>query len=148
MGSNKDDKVANTFSSENLNLQPAPKTNFIVGGGDTTPPSKFYPMNLPPITSTPEIRDYGLPMNLSRISERTEYNDWSKSELDKTVNTNNSYRPDVLSVGLSENVKSVESMKSSTVVSPKNEKEESVPKYRSVLYFLLGCLFPFCKVKI
>lgn len=152
MGSNKDEKNDyTTVSSESLNIQPLPKPSLFSSDVVATPPSHPYPIHPPPITSTPDMKDFGFGMNLSRISERTEFTDWSKSELDKTANTNNSsYKPDVLS-SLSEKQKSVESASrshSSKLVSSVAEKEKSSPKTRSVFWFLIGCLFPFCRPKV
>lgn len=136
------------MSNESLDIQPIPKPNisdFVDADDTVTHLSQNYPMHPPPITSTPDMKSFGYGMNLSRISERTEFTDWSKSELDKTGNTNSTYRPDILT-SLSEKQKSVDITSKHIMASAK--KESSSSKTRSVFLFLLGCFFPFCKIKI
>lgn len=115
-----------------------------LGAGDSIPASKQFSTPSHPITSTPDTKDFGFGMNLSRISERTEFTDWSKSEYDKTNNTS-SYRPEILS-SLSEKQKSVEyDPPVSKGISARSETENSPTKLRSVLSIIFGCLFPFCR---
>lgn len=152
MGSNKEEKLASkSMSNESLEIPPIPKpniTDFVDADDTVTHLSQNFPVHPPPITSTPDMKTFGYGMNLSRISERTEFTDWSKSELDKTGTTNSTYRPDILT-SLSEKQKSVDiTSRSSKHVMASAEKESSSPKTRSVFLFLLGCLFPFCKIKI
>jgi len=140
-----DTSLRNEFklSNESMNNLSQPNSWLEIS---STPVSKPFHVQPQPISSsTPDSRDFGFGPNLSRISERTEFTDWSKSELDKTANS--TYRPEILS-SLSEKQKSSSldlDNKASKLAFSESDNNKS-GKSRSVLRIIFGCLFPFCKL--
>ncbi|CAL8110865.1 unnamed protein product [Orchesella dallaii] len=92
------------LSNESMNNLTQPNSLLEVTSTPISKPNPV-PVHPQPASSTPDSRDFGFGMNLSRISERTEFTDWSKSEFDKT--TNSTFKPEILS-SLSEKQKSVD----------------------------------------